>query len=89
MCFVGFPPEHNLGTVSFYKANQAPLYRYNNINNLTTNRIWKRCNWLGCCLHPYSEIKTLELLKGLADELGDDEDEDLDGIWSGLLQALA
>jgi hypothetical protein len=69
MCFVGFDSKHSLFNVGFHKTKVAAIYRYRNINNLTTNKIWSQLNWLGCAEHPFSEENTLELLKKIADDI--------------------
>lgn len=84
MCFVGVQPGHWLYGKLFYKTNYAPIHKYNNINNLTDNKTYKSCTWLGCAMHPYSEEKTMALLKKIADEVGpEDEEEDIfDAIFT-------
>lgn len=75
MCFVGFEKNHKLFTVGFHKAKRAALTRYKHINQIAGNSVWKSLNWLGCCEHPFSKEKTMQLLQNLADELGTKEEE--------------
>lgn len=69
MCFVGFDSKHPLFSVGFYKTNVAAIYRYRSVNLITTNSVWSQLNWLGCSDHPYSEAKTTDLVKQIADEI--------------------
>ena len=69
MCFVGFDDKHPLFGAGFHKTKAAAIYRYRSVNRITNNRIWKGLNWLGCCEHPYSEDKTVDLLKKIVDEI--------------------
>jgi hypothetical protein len=75
MCFVGFDSSHPLFNVGFHRTKAAPLYRYRSINLQTNNRIWSQLNWLGCSEHPYSEDKTIDLLKNIVDEIAGVQDK--------------
>lgn len=68
--FIGANDKHPLHTVRFFKTKHIALYKYNSVNLITENRVWRNLNWLGFDDHLYSKEKTLEALKKIADEVG-------------------